>query len=230
LSVARKAEIASNLNQVNERIASAAAKAGRNPSDIKLIVVTKTFPISDLIYLHELGVRDFGENRDQEASEKVPQLPADITWHFQGQIQSNKLKSITSWATYIHSVDQFKYAKLISDFAGGDRKSVYLQVSLDQIPESRGGVDPAKLAELANQVSALPNLLLMGLMAVAPIAENTDEAFSRLAKIHSGFMTSFPEAKYLSAGMSGDYESAIAYGATHLRIGSSILGNRQPLI
>jgi uncharacterized pyridoxal phosphate-containing UPF0001 family protein len=145
LSVNRKAEIAVNLNMVNEQIASAVAQAGRNLSDIKLIVVTKTFPVSDLLYLYELGVRDFGENRDQEASEKKPQLPADINWHFQGQIQSNKLKSITSWSTYIHSVDQFKYAKLISDFAGGDRKSVFLQVSLDQIPESRGGADPAKL-------------------------------------------------------------------------------------
>jgi pyridoxal phosphate enzyme (YggS family) len=226
LSVNRKVEIAANLKMVNEQIASAAAKADRNVSDIKLIVVTKTFPVSDLLYLYELGVRDFGENRDQEASEKTPQLPADINWHFQGQIQSNKLKSITSWATYIHSVDQFKYAKLISDFAGGERKSVFLQVSLDQIPESRGGVDPAKLAELAKQVSEFPNLDLMGLMAVAPLDENTDAAFSRLAKIHSGFQASFPEAKYLSAGMSGDYQSAIAHGATHLRIGSSILGNR----
>lgn len=224
--VDRKAEITANLNSVNERISSAAAKAGRNSSDIKLIVVTKTFPISDLHFLYELGVRDFGENRDQEASEKAPQLPTDINWHFQGQIQSNKLKSITSWATYIHSVDQFKYAKLISDFAGGVRKSVFLQVSLDQIPESRGGVDPAKLAELAKQVCELPNLDLMGLMAVAPLDENTDEAFSRLAKIHSGFNSLFPEAKYLSAGMSGDYETAIAHGATHLRVGSSILGNR----
>ena len=226
MSLDRKAEIAANLNKVKERIAGAAAKVGRNPADIQLIAVTKTFPISDLQYLYELGVRDFGENRDQEASEKVGQLPADINWHFQGQIQSNKLKSITSWASYIHSIDQLKYAKMVSEFAGDQRKSIFLQVSLDQVPESRGGVDPVKLVELANGITQFANLNLMGLMAVAPLEENTDQAFSRLAQIHSNFKESFPTAKYLSAGMSGDYETAILHGATHLRIGSSILGNR----
>jgi pyridoxal phosphate enzyme (YggS family) len=226
LSLDRKSEIAANLLEVNGRIATAAAKAGRNPADIKLIVVTKTFPITDLQNLYDLGVREFGENRDQEASEKVGLLPADINWHFQGQIQSNKLKSITSWATYIHSIDQLKYAKLVSEFAGDQRKSIFLQVSLDQIPESRGGVDPAKLVELASSITKFANLNLMGLMAVAPLDEDTDQAFSRLSQIHSHFRESFPDAKYLSAGMSGDYESAILHGATHLRIGSSILGNR----
>ena len=226
MSLDRKSEIAANLLEVNERIATAAAKAGRNPADIKLIVVTKTFPITDLQNLYDLGVREFGENRDQEASEKVGLLPADINWHFQGQIQSNKLKSITSWATYIHSIDQLKYAKMVSEFAGNQRKSIFLQVSLDQIPESRGGVDPAKLVELASGITEFTNLNLMGLMAVAPLDEDTDQAFSRLSQIHSHFRESFPDAKHLSAGMSGDYESAILHGATHLRIGSSILGNR----
>ena len=226
MSLDRKGEIAAKLTEVNERISSAAALAGRSASDIKLTVVTKTFPVADLNYLYELGVRDFGENRDQEAREKVSLLPADINWHFQGQIQSNKLKSITEWAKYIHSIDQFKYAKLVSEFAGDQSKSIFLQVSLDKIPESRGGIDPVKLHDLANQVSALPNINLMGLMAVAPLDEDTDQAFAKLAKIHLEFMKDFPEAKSLSAGMSGDYESAIGYGATHLRIGSSILGNR----
>jgi pyridoxal phosphate enzyme (YggS family) len=226
LSLDRKSEIAANLLEVNERIATAAAKAGRNPADIKLIVVTKTFPITDLQNLYDLGVREFGENRDQEASEKVGLLPADINWHFQGQIQSNKLKSITSWASYIHSIDQLKYAKLVSEFAGNQRKSIFIQVSLDQIPESRGGVAPAKLVELASGITEFTNLNLMGLMAVAPLDEGTDSAFSRLATYHHEFMKGFPQAKYLSAGMSGDYESAILHGATHLRIGSSILGNR----
>jgi pyridoxal phosphate enzyme (YggS family) len=226
LSLDRKSEIAANLLEVNERIDAAAAKAGRNPADIKLIVVTKTFPITDLQNLYDLGVREFGENRDQEASEKVGLLPADINWHFQGQIQSNKLKSITGWATYIHSIDQLKYAKMISEFAGNQRKSIFIQVSLDEIPESRGGVDPAKLVELASGITEFANLNLMGLMAVAPLDEDTDQAFSRLSQIHSHFREGFPDAKYLSAGMSGDYESAILHGATHLRIGSSILGNR----
>jgi PLP dependent protein len=226
LSIDRKSEIATNLATVTERITAAAKKVNRSPSDIKLIVVTKTFPITDLQFLYELGVRDFGENRDQEASQKVSELPSDINWHFQGQIQSNKLKSITSWATFIHSVDQLKYAKMISEFAGDQKKSIFLQLSLDEIPESRGGVDPAKLHELASELSQFSNLNLMGLMAVAPLDENTDQAFARLSKYHQLFVEHFPEAKFLSAGMSGDYESAILHGATHLRIGSSILGNR----
>lgn len=226
MSLDRKNQIAAKLIEVNDRISSAAVLAGRNASDIKLIVVTKTFPVSDLNYLYELGVRDFGENRDQEAREKVSLLPADINWHFQGQIQSNKLKSITGWADFIHSIDQFKYAKMVSEFAGDQIKSIFLQVSLDKNPESRGGIDPIKLIELANQVSGFPNIKMMGLMAVAPLDENTDQAFARLAQIHSTFVQKFPEAKSLSAGMSGDYEIAIQNGATHLRIGSSILGNR----
>lgn len=204
----------------------ATASANRDPSEIKLIAVTKTFPISDLLYLYELGVRDFGENRDQEASGKVQELPSDINWHFQGQIQSNKLKSISSWATYIHSVDQFKYAKMISDFSAGQVKSIFIQLSLDQIPDGRGGVSPTDLHDLATQINQLPNLKLMGLMAVAPVGEDPNLAFTRLAKYQNEFVQNFPEAKSLSAGMSGDYESAVSHGATHLRIGSSILGNR----
>lgn len=226
MSIDRKAELARNLTTISERISIAAKKVNRSPSDIKLIVVTKTFPIADLKLLYELGVRDFGENRDQEASRKVAEMPKDINWHFQGQIQSNKLKSITNWASYIHSVDQFKYAKMISEFAGDRKKSIFLQVSLDAIPESRGGVDPAKLHQLALDISHLPNLKLMGLMAVAPLEEESDHAFARVSQYHQRFMEHFPEAKYLSAGMSGDYESAVVHGATHLRIGSSILGNR----
>lgn len=226
MSIERKSEISTNLATVTERITAAAKKVYRNPSDIKLIVVTKTFPITDLQFLYELGVRDFGENRDQEASQKVSELPNDINWHFQGQIQSNKLKSITSWASYIHSVDQLKYAKMISDYAGDQKKSIFLQVSLDEIPESRGGVDPSKLHQLASAVSHFSNLNLMGLMAVAPLDESTDQAFARLSKYHQLFVEQFPEARFLSAGMSGDYESAILHGATHIRIGSSILGNR----
>lgn len=226
MSIDRKSEISTNLETVTERITAAAKKVNRNPSDIKLIVVTKTFPITDLQFLYELGVRDFGENRDQEASHKVSELPSDINWHFQGQIQSNKLKSITSWASYIHSVDQLKYAKMISGFAGDQKKSIFLQISLDEVPESRGGVDPSKLHQLASAVSHFSNLNLMGLMAVAPLDEDTDQAFARLSKYHHLFVKHFPEAKFLSAGMSGDYESAIIHGATHIRIGSSILGNR----
>jgi len=227
--MSRKMEIEENLNQVRQKITDAAAKSGRNPNEINLIVVTKTFPISDLEILYSLGVREFGENRDQEASVKAKALPQDINWHFQGGIQSNKLKSICSWASVIHSVDQFKYAKIISEQPSVKARQIFIQVSLDEPPESRGGVDPAKLIELANQISSLPNIKVLGLMAVGPVDREIEPAFARLQQIQAGFLTDFKDAVFLSSGMSGDYELAISYGATHLRIGSSILGNRAPI-
>lgn len=222
----RRQEIEENLNQVRKNIAEAASKSGRNPDDINLIVVTKTFPISDLEILYSLGLREFGENRDQEASVKAKALPQDINWHFQGGIQSNKLKSICSWASVIHSVDQLKYAQIISEQKSATPMQIFIQVSLDQPPESRGGVDPAKLIELANRISSLPNLKVLGLMAVGPVDQEVEPAFARLQQIQASFLTYFKDANFLSSGMSGDYEMAISYGATHLRIGSSILGNR----
>jgi pyridoxal phosphate enzyme (YggS family) len=222
----RTSEITANLNDVKAKIASAALKAGRDADEITLIVVTKTFPVSDLEILYSLGVREFGENRDQEAAEKVAKLPSDINWNFQGGIQSNKLKSITTWAGCIHSVDKLKYAQIISEQNTGKPKEIFIQVSLDQPPESRGGVDPKKLIDLASEVTKLPGISLKGLMAVAPLDLPEEQAFLKLKEIQADFVAVFKGAKYLSAGMSGDYEMAISYGATHLRIGSSILGNR----
>ena len=222
----RTSEITANLNDVKAKIVSAALKAGRDADEITLIVVTKTFPVSDLEILYSLGVREFGENRDQEAAEKVARLPSDINWNFQGGIQSNKLKSITTWAGCIHSVDKLKYAQIISEQNTGKPKEIFIQVSLDQPPESRGGVDPTKLLDLASQITKLPGISLKGLMAVAPLDSPEEQAFLKLMEIQADFVALFKDAKYLSAGMSGDFEMAISYGATHLRIGSSILGNR----
>ena len=222
----RTSEITANLNDVKAKIASAALKAGRDADEITLIVVTKTFPVSDLEILYSLGVREFGENRDQEAVEKVAKLPSNINWNFQGGIQSNKLKSISTWAGCIHSVDKLKYAQIISEQNTGKPKEIFIQVSLDQPPESRGGVDPTKLLDLASQITKLPGISLKGLMAVAPLDLPEEQAFLKLKEIQADFVAVFKDAKYLSAGMSGDYEMAISYGATHLRIGSSILGNR----
>jgi len=227
--MSRKDQILSNLELVKERITSAAQAAGRSPSEITLIAVTKTFPVSDLEILYELGVRNFGENRDQEAAPKVGVLPADITWHFQGGIQSNKLKSISNWASVIHSVDKFKYAQMISHFSVGKTKEIFIQVSLDTLPQSREGVDPADLMQLAEQIMSLPNLQVKGLMAVAPLDQPTEQAFVRLQQIQQKFIQLYPAASSLSSGMSGDYELAISLGATHVRIGSSILGNRSPI-
>jgi len=222
----RTSEITANLNEVKAKIASAALKAGRGADQITLIVVTKTFPISDLEILYSLGVREFGENRDQEAVEKVAKLPSDINWNFQGGIQSNKLKSITTWAGCIHSVDKLKYAQIISEQNTGKPKEIFIQVSLDHPPESRGGVDPKKLIDLALEITKLPGISLKGLMSVAPLDLPEEQAFLKLKEIQADFVAVFKGARYLSAGMSGDYEMAISYGATHLRIGSSILGNR----
>jgi pyridoxal phosphate enzyme (YggS family) len=222
-------EIRANLEKVNEQIKLAAEKANRSTDEITLIAVTKTFPVSDIEILYSLGIREFGENRDQEASGKVSLLPDDVKWHFQGQIQSNKLKSITSWASYIHSVDQLKYAQIISQHSGGIEKPIFIQVSLDKPPQSRSGVNPSDLIELAGAISELPGISLQGLMAVAPVDSPAEEAFTELVAIRSDFLRTFPAAKSLSIGMSGDYQIAIKYGATHIRIGSSILGIRSPI-
>ena len=185
----RPAQIASNLKQVNENIAKAVKNAGRSIDEITLIVVTKTFPLSDLEILYELGLREFGENRDQEAVDKVDKLPKDIRWHFQGGIQSNKLKSIATWASCIHSVDQLKYAQIISDQNLAMAKPIFIQLSLDEPPESRGGVDPAKLFDLASSIEKLPGISLQGLMAVAPLTSPVSDSFERLKAIHDHWLT-----------------------------------------
>ena len=219
----RKDEIIRNLQDVKERINRAAHSAGRDPADIELIVVTKTFPISDIEILRELGEMNFGENRDQEAGPKAQVVQA--RWHFQGQIQSNKIKSICGWADVIHSISS---EKEILKFAQSERKhQVFLQVSLDG-ELGRGGASRSDLVQLADLVNECNNLELMGLMAVAPLGAELEKAFTDLAQINQGFMGQFPNAKYLSAGMSGDFEAAIKYGATHIRVGSSILGSRSP--
>ena len=219
----RKNEIAQNLQEVKARITRAADLADRDPAEIQLIVVTKTFPITDIEILSELGECNFGENRDQEAGPKASAISA--TWHFQGQIQSNKIKSISQWADVIHSIST---AKEILKFAQSPRThQVFLQVSLDGELE-RGGANPNELADLAELVNESNNLELMGLMAVGPLGVDPEIAFAELAQINQGFVSDFPNAKYLSAGMSGDFESAILHGATHIRVGSSILGSRSP--
>ena len=219
----RKAEIARNLQEVKERIIGAAKSVNRDPNEIELIVVTKTFPISDIEILRELGETNFGENRDQEAGPKAEIISA--TWHFQGQIQSNKIKSICQWADVIHSISS---EKEILKFAQSERKhQLFLQVSLDgQV--GRGGANPADLAQLADLVNESNNLELLGLMAVAPLGVEPMKAFADLAQINQGFAGQFPNSKFLSAGMSGDFEAAIKNGATHIRVGSSILGSRSP--
>jgi len=221
----RAQEISAALANVEDRVSKAAAKAGRNRSELTLIAVTKTYPASDVQILADLGVSNFGENRSDEGSEKSQLISA--TWHFQGQVQGRKLKDIASWATYIHSIDSADHITKLSRICSEtDRKiSIFLQLSLDGAPD-RGGVLEDQLGQLAAQVAADSNLHLAGLMCVPPVEYEFDRAFCEIAKVHNAFKTGFPAAVGLSAGMSSDFEVAIAYGATHLRVGSEILGSR----
>jgi pyridoxal phosphate enzyme (YggS family) len=214
----RKEELSQNLELVRSKIAKVA------DHEVTLIAVTKTFPVRDAEILHELGVRDFGENRDAEGAEKAAIVSG--TWHFQGQIQSNKLKSITSWTSVIHSLDDPRHFEIIEKVAPHPLQ-IFLQVSLDGA-HHRGGAGLEELHSLAALVEKSPIHTLAGLMSVPPVEMNPDEAFAQLAVIHKEFMKLFPAAKSLSAGMSGDYEAAISHGATHVRVGSSILGSRSP--
>jgi len=219
----RNQELSDNLNSIRARITASAQSSGRSPDAITLIVVTKTFPSSDVQILYDLGVRDFGENRDQEASVKSVELPEDCRWHFQGQIQSNKLKSIANWADVLHSIDDIAHAKRLNSLV--EAKDVFVQVSLDNLP-NRGGVLPDLLPGFLEEISAFTNLNFRGLMAVAPLGEEPAEAFKRLKEFSNQVVKVHPKAHEISAGMSNDFEAAISQGATHIRIGSQILGVR----
>jgi pyridoxal phosphate enzyme (YggS family) len=209
----RNEELAANLASVQERITR---------SDVTLIVVTKTYPVSDVQILKELGVENFGENRTEEGEVKAVAVPA--TWHFQGGIQSRKIKDIVQWADVIHSLDSTEHALKLGQRAVRPIE-VFLQLSLDGDPD-RGGVVESELAALAEAVVAAPNLELVGLMCVPPVSAIPAEAFSQIYSVHQRFLRDFPNAQSLSTGMSGDFEVAIDHGATHIRVGSSILGSR----
>lgn len=216
--MSRIEEISENLQIVRAKIAAVA------DHPVTLIAVTKTFPVTDAQILKNLGVEDFGENRDAEGAEKSHSVEG--RWHFQGQIQSNKLKSITSWASVIHSLDEPRHFEVIEKVATHPL-SIFLQVSLDGA-HHRGGAGVDQLYQLAEKVSASPTHTLAGLMSVPPVGVDPNEAYTQLAVIRNEFIKRFPEATSLSAGMSGDYEVAISHGATHVRVGSSILGSRSP--
>jgi hypothetical protein len=211
-------EIELNLKTVQANIAAVAAHP------VTLIAVTKTFPASDVEILKQLGIQEFGENRDSEGAEKSAVVPGN--WHFQGQIQSNKLKSITSWASVIHSLDDPRHFDIIEKVAPHPL-SIFLQVSLDGA-HNRGGAGVVQLYQLAELVSGSKTHTLAGLMSVPPVEMDPEAAYSQLSLIRTEFLTRFPEANSLSAGMSGDYQLAISHGATHVRVGSSILGSRSP--
>jgi len=226
----RLSEIQSNLEIIQARIESACTVAGRDISEITLIAVTKTYPAGDVDLLKQLGIENVGENRDQEASAKKLEVKSEFKWHFIGQLQSNKAKSVVNYADLIHSVDRWSLAKEIQKSAQGIDKmqQVLIQVDLDQSgPDpTRGGIWPAELRELAQLINQASHLELKGLMSVAPLGEKPELAFARLKEIRVDFLKENPGAQILFAGMSDDLESAILHGATHLRIGSALLGER----
>jgi pyridoxal phosphate enzyme (YggS family) len=229
----RRDAIAAGLDDVRRRIAAAATAAGREPDDVTLVVVTKFFPASDVRILADLGVTDVGENRHPEARDKLAECAGlDLRWHFIGGLQSNKAATVASYADVVESVDRVKLVAPLD--RGAHERShpvdVLLQVSLD--PPGRGGrsgAEAADLPALAEAVEQTGMLRLRGLMAVAPLGEDPAGAFERLAAIRRDFTGQWPGATWLSAGMSHDFEAAIRAGATHVRVGSAILGARPPI-
>lgn len=227
---ARVEELRAGLARVEARIAGACARAGRDRDEVTLVVVTKRFPASDVEILADLGVRHIGENKDQEAASKVAALTVRdrLTVHFVGQLQTNKAGSVARYADVVHSVDRPRLVAALDRGAdaAGRRLDVLLQVGLDDGAPGRGGAAPADVAGLADLVGSSGHLTLRGVMAVAPLGADPALAFARLREVAAGLRAAHPEATWVSAGMSGDLEAAVAAGATHLRVGTAILGSR----
>ncbi len=231
----RRAELDSHLQQVRERIATACAAAGRDPAEVTLTVVTKFFPASDVRLLADLGVRDVGENRHQEAVAKAEECgDLRLRWHFIGHLQSNKAAAVARYADVVESVDR---GSLVARLARGARQAdrvldALVQVDLDPDPDShtgRSGAAPADVLPLAEQLAAAEGLRLRGVMGVAPLDADPAPAFAGLVRVAEQVRAVDGSATWVSAGMSGDLEAALTAGATHVRIGSAILGPRPAL-
>ena len=231
----RREEIAGHLAEVRARVALACAGAGRSADEITLIAITKTRPASDVRLLGELGVTDVGENRDQEAAPKAAECErlgvVGLTWHFVGQLQTNKAASVVRYADFVHSVDRDRLVRALGNHArrAGRTITCLVQVSLDRDPQ-RGGALPEQVPGLADMVAGEAGLVLGGVMAVAPLGEDADAAFGRLAGIAADVQAVHPDATIISAGMSADLEQAIAAGATHVRVGTALLGARRTFV
>ena len=233
----RDDELRANLESVRERIQAACQAAGRPEGSVTLVAITKTFPVSDVRALAALGVTDAGENREQELKAKAPECP-ELAWHFVGQLQSNKARSVARLARVVHSVDRVSLVTALSKAAVEEGRVLrcLLQVSLASYGpadaatgKSRGGVEPADVPALAAEVAAADGLELGGVMAVAPLGSDPDKAFAGLAGVASRLRSEHPGADWISAGMTGDLDAAIRHGATHVRLGRALLGTRTPL-
>jgi pyridoxal phosphate enzyme (YggS family) len=223
--------LAERLAEAQQKISAAASRCDRVADDIKLIVVTKNHPAQLVFDLLDLGIRDFGENRDQEAAPKSAEVRATSNiahrWHFIGQLQSNKVKSVVTYANSIHSLDRQSLLDALGK-ATIERAlplDVFIQLNLTDDP-GRGGIQPVNLRPFAENVLTQPGLNLVGVMGVASLDNNLERDFGAIRAASDSLQTLKPEASQISAGMSEDFETAIAYGATHLRIGSAITGKR----
>lgn len=229
---AREDELRAGLQAVERRVASACAAAGRPRRDVSLVVVTKTFPAADVRLLARLGVTDVGESRDQEASRKAEEcVDLPLRWHFVGRLQRNKAASVARYATWVHSVDRSPLVASLSRgaLAAGRDVDVLVQICLDTDPDEaarRGGAAPDDVLGLAGEVAAAEGLQLRGVMGVAPREGDPRPAFDALVALAARLRAEHPEATAVSAGMSADLEQAVAAGATHLRVGSAVLGSR----
>lgn len=226
----RLRELHDNLRAVRRRISAACAAAGRSADEITLVAISKTWPASDVLRLHSLGVTDFGESYDQEASAKAASLAAmgcRPTWHFVGRLQRNKCASIARYADLVHAVDRPELVDALSAGASraGRTVGVLLQVSLDG-DTGRGGAAADDVRALADKAAGAAGLTLRGVMAVAPLSADPGDAFAALADIAAGLRTAHPRADVVSAGMSNDLEEAIANGATCVRVGTALFGRR----
>jgi pyridoxal phosphate enzyme (YggS family) len=232
---ARREELAARLAEVRHRMAKACEAAGRDVGELTLIAVTKTRPASDVRLLSELGVRDIGENRDAEAAPKAAQCAAlglkDLTWHFIGQLQTNKAASVVRYARVVHSVDRLRLIRALGQAARRADRVVecLVEVSLDGDP-ARGGAVAGEVPALAEALAAEDGLVLGGVMAIAPLSVPPADAFGRLLVSAAAVRAVRPAATVISAGMSGDLEAAVEAGATHLRIGTALLGDRGPRV
>jgi len=227
----RPGELAAALRGLRERIERACATAGRSASDLTVIAVTKTYPVSDIVVLQRLGLRDIGENRVEEIAAKRAEIGVGVRWHFVGRIQSRQARTVAETSDVVHSVDRDQIAGRLGRFAvaAGRSLSVFVQLSLDGDPR-RGGVIAAEIPALADIVATTPGLSLAGVMAVPPLGADPATSYAEAAAVRDRIAGNHPDATGLSAGMSSDLEPAISAGATHLRVGTALLGRRARVV
>ncbi len=237
----RRAQLTAALGAARARLARAAESVGRNVNEIELLPITKYFPATDVIILNQLGCLAFGESREQEAAEKVETVRAELTdvpirWHMVGRIQRKKARAVAGWAHTAHSVDSIRLLTALDRAVGealaaGARTEplrVYIQMSLDGDTE-RGGVDvdaPDLVDEICGSANSAEALEFVGLMGIPPLAWDPDDAFARLAAERDRVQRDYQHRLELSAGMSGDLESAVKHGSTCVRVGTALMGQR----